>query len=527
MAGQLIRRGKRRFLAPMFVVGTLAISGCEDPTSFSPEPPPEASRSLLAVAAGAIEDTELKLTAGDPAADDWFGFSVSISGDWAIVGAPLDGSKSGSAYVFSFDGTSWTEEAKLTASDGAARDQFGFSVSISGDLAIVGARLDGSNSGSAYVFRFDGTSWTEEKKLTASDGAAGHQFGFSVSISGDWAIVGAPLDDDAGLSSGSAYVFRSDGTSWTEEKKLTASDGAAGDQFGVSVSISGDLAIVGALFHDDARLNSGSAYVFSFDGTSWTEEEKLTASDGAADDRFGVSVSISRDWAIVGAFLHDDAGFNSGSAYVFSFDGTSWTEEAKLTASDGSARDRFGFSVSISGNWAIVGAFLHDDAGLSSGSAYVFSFDGTSWTEEAKLTASDGAAGDQFGVSVSISGDWAIVGAFLDRDAGTGSGSAYVYTVYGYTVAAPTPAEATQAMIDEVRDLVSRGLLSRGQGNSFIAKLKAALKQLNRDNVKAAVNQLQAFINHVNAYVRSGRLTDDEGQSLIDAVQAIIDALAA
>ncbi len=269
----------------------------------------------------------------------------------------------------------------------------------------------------------------DEFKILASDGAAGDLFGESVSISGDVAIVGARLDDDNGVNSGSAYVFRLVGGSWIEEAKLTASDGAASDLFGFSVSISGDVAIVGAFFDDDNGTDSGSAYVFRHSGEGvWTQEAKLTASDGAAADRFGISVSISGDVAIVGARLDDDNGSSSGSAYVFRLVGGSWIEEAKLTASDGAAFDRFGISVSISGDVAIVGARLDDDNGSSSGSAYVFRLVGGSWIEEAKLTASDGAAFDRFGISVSISGDVAIVGAFFDDDNGSSSGSAYIYS---------------------------------------------------------------------------------------------------
>jgi hypothetical protein len=167
------------------------------------------------------------------------------------------------------------------------------------------------------VFRFDGTTWNEEAKLTASDGAAGDRFGFSVSVSGDVAIVAAFLDDDAGTDSGSAYVFRFDGAAWNEEAKLAASDGAADDHFGISVAVSADVAVAGANADDDAGLQSGSAYVFRFDGTAWNEEAKLNASDGALGDLFGGAVAVC-ETAVIGATGDDDAGTNSGSAYVFS-----------------------------------------------------------------------------------------------------------------------------------------------------------------------------------------------------------------
>ncbi len=213
---------------------------------------------------------------------------------------------------------------------------------------------------------------TEQAKLTASDGAISDLFGYSVSISGDTAVVGADGDDDNGTDSGSAYVFVRSGTTWSQQAKLTASDGAEGDLFGWSVSISGDTAVVGAHYDDDNGLNSGSAYVFVRSGTTWTEEAKLTASDGAEDDFFGRSVSVSGDTAVVGAYGDDDYGSYSGSAYVFVRSGTTWSEEAKLTASDGAAHDLFGISVSISGGTAVVGAHYDDDNAFNSGSAYVY-----------------------------------------------------------------------------------------------------------------------------------------------------------
>ncbi len=381
-----------------------------------------------------------KLTASDGAADDWFGQAVSISGDTAIVGAYGNddkGDSSGSAYIFQRSGTSWVQQAKLTASDGAVAGYFGKSVSLSGDTAIVGAYGDddkGSLSGSAYIFQRSGTSWVQQAKLTASDGAVVDFFGISVSISGDTAIVGAHGDDDNGSSSGSAYIFQRSGTSWVQQAKLTASDGAVADNFGKPVSLSGDTAIVGANHDDDNGSNSGSAYIFQRSGTSWVQQAKLTASDGVTDDRFGVSASLSGDTAIVGADADDDNGSNSGSVYIFQRSGTSWVQQAKLTASDGGADDRFGISVSLSGNTAIVGAHVDDDKGSSSGSAYIFQRSGTSWVQQTKLTASDGVADDRFGVSVSLFGDAAIVGADVDDD----KGSAYIYSQLSIQIDSPS-----------------------------------------------------------------------------------------
>jgi hypothetical protein len=373
---------------------------------------------------------QFKLTASDAATGDNFGFSVSVSGDTAVVGAWSDddaGSASGSAYVFTRSGSTWTQQQKLTASDAAAGDHFGQSVSVSGDTAVVGAPGDydgGIGSGSAYVFTRSGSTWTEQAKLTPSDGAEGDEFGLSVSVSGGTAVVGSSFDDDAGLYSGSAYVFTRSGGVWTQQQKLTASDATAGDYFGESVSVSGDTAVVGAECDDDAGNLSGSAYVFTRSGSTWTQQAKLTASDAAAGDRFGHSVSVSDDTAVVGAI---EAEVGPGSAYVFTRSGSTWTQQAKLTASDAAAGDYFGYSVSVSGDTAVVAADWDDDAGSNSGSAYVFKRSGSTWTQQAKLTASDAAEGDEFGKSVSVSGDTAVVGASSNDDAGSASGSAYVF----------------------------------------------------------------------------------------------------
>ena len=271
----------------------------------------------------------------------------------------------------------------------------------------------------------------EIAKLLASDGATNDRFGYSVSISGDGntVIVGAQYDDDKGINSGSAYIYtRSSGT-WSQQAKLLASDGSTSDYFGVSVSMSsdGNTAIVGAHGDDSAR---GSAYIYTRSGSTWTYQTKLTASDGATNDYFGRSVSLSSDGntAIVGAY-YDDSG--RGSAYIYTRSGSTWTDQTKLTASDGATSDYFGCSVSISsdGNTAIVGAYSDDDKGTDGGSAYIYTRSGSTWSQQAKLLASDGAASDYFGYSVSISsdGNTAIVGAYGDDDKGTDSGSAYIF----------------------------------------------------------------------------------------------------
>ena len=274
--------------------------------------------------------------------------------------------------------------------------------------------------------------WTELQKILASDGTANDIFGYSVSISGDYAVIGACDNDSVYTFGGSAYMFHRIGTTWTEQVKLIPSDGAPYDAFGSSVYISGDYAVIGAYGNDDNGFRSGSAYIFHRIGTIWSEQIKLTASDGEVNDRFGSSVSIAGDYSVIGAYGDDDNGSSSGSTYIFHRIGTNWSEQIKLTASDGEANDRFGSSVSIAGDYAIIGASGDDSW---SGSAYIFNRDGNIWYEQTKITASDGAVDENFGFSVSISGDYSVIGAFRDDDNGYWSGSAYIYYNDGLSVA--------------------------------------------------------------------------------------------
>mgnify|MGYP000663305073 CR=1 FL=1 len=204
--------------------------------------------------------------------------------------------------------------------------------------------------------------------------------------------------------------------SW--EHKLTDPNGLAGDSFGSSVSISGDLCVIGARADDDNGTDSGSAYIFRFDGSDWVPEAKLLASDGSSWDMFGVSVSLDGNLCLIGAYGDDDYGDHAGSAYLFRYDEPDWVEEIKFTAFDGAQDDEFGTSVSVSGNVCLIGASGDDDNGNGSGSAYIFRFNGGNWGYGRKLLPSDGQANDLFGSSVSISDDLCVIGAKFDSDNG-------------------------------------------------------------------------------------------------------------
>jgi hypothetical protein len=450
-----------------------------------------ASTFTISLAAQNFTETN-KVVAPDRAADDFFGISVAISGNYAIVGAHKDDedaaggntlSQSGAVHIFKKDPVTnnWSQLIKLVASDRGVGDEFGKTVAISGDYAIVGSYFDDedasggntkNNAGAAYIFKKDHggiDNWGEVAKIVASDRNTSDLFGFSVAISGDYVIVGAREQDYNATggafvsNAGAAYIFKKDQggiDNWGEVTKIVASDRGAVDIFGSTVAISGDYAIVGAHQEDhDANggntVNSaGSAYIFKKDqgGTdNWGEVKKIVASDRNNNDLFGSSLAISGDHIVVGANYEDEDanGGNTineaGSAYIFGKDqgGTdNWGEVTKIVASDRGGLDRFGYAVSISGDYVAVGAYLEDEdvSGGNTlndaGSAYIFKKDqgGTNnWGQVNKIVASDRGAIDRFGFSLAISGSDVIVGAYYEKDDVAGAnpltyaGSAYFF----------------------------------------------------------------------------------------------------
>lgn len=272
----------------------------------------------------------------------------------------------GSAYIFVRNGTNWTQQQKISASDGAALDNFGYAVAISSNTVIVSANRDNvavADQGSAYIFVRDGVVWTEQQKLTANDGAVNDQFGISVGLDGETAIIGAYLDDFPGThTQGSAYVFARNGTTWTQQQKLVASDGTTTDYFGNFVAISGDTVIVAAPSDDfGTNIGLGSAYVFVRNGTTWAEQQKLFASDGDWNEFFGSGVGISGDIAVVTAqYDYHPELESSGSAYIFTRNGTTWSAQPKFTRPTGTTTDDFGLGVGIFGETIVLGAPLED-----------------------------------------------------------------------------------------------------------------------------------------------------------------------
>jgi len=366
--------------------------------------------------------SESKITSSDGLTNDRFALSVAVGDNKIVAGAYLDDygsdSNQGSVYVYDLDGTN---EVKITASDADGQEQLGFSVAVGSNRVVAGAFIEtvnGGRRGAAYIFNLDGTG---EVKVAPSDGVLSDRFGYSVAVGNDKVVVGSYLHDVGSNSSqGAAYIYDLDGTN---EVKITASDGTASDQYGNKVAIGNNKIAVGA-----PNFGNGVVYLYDLDGTN---EVKLTASDGSGGDRFGYAIAIADNKIVVGAYGDDDTGSSSGSVYVYDLDGTN---EVKITPSDAAAGDRFGISVAIGNDKVVVGAQLADNTnGAEAGAAYVYDLDGTN---EVKLIASDGAADHQFGQSVAVGGNKVVVG----ERAITTSGGAYVYDLGGTTTSTSTSA---------------------------------------------------------------------------------------
>lgn len=423
--------------SPDVIVDLMTSTGhaTSDDCGTSPNPKRIDAVALLA-SEGAGPPCEIdKVQASDGAMNQLFSRSMDMDGDILVVGRELN---NGAAYVYRRQGEQWVEEQKLTADDpnsfyfGYSVGVSGNVIVVGDPWYRAGAN---TNVGAAFVFRYNGTSWVKEAKLMASDGAANDWFG-AARIDGNYIVVGALYDDDASPSntncdSGSAYVFEYGAGTWTQVAKLTALDAACGDRFGQAVAISGTKVLVGAYYATvSSATQRGAAYIYqkSFLG-GWPQQKKLTASDGAAYDQFGCKVAIDGDVAVVSAYLKDDgAATDVGAVYVYRRgDLGLYPEEAELTAVDKAAGDRFGSGVAVRGDYIAVGAFRNDDAGADSGAAYVFQKSAAAnWWQRHKLTASDASAGDNFGNTVALDGGRVAVGAWYDN---SNQGSAYIFGI--------------------------------------------------------------------------------------------------
>ncbi|HMJ08584.1 MAG TPA: FG-GAP-like repeat-containing protein [Pyrinomonadaceae bacterium] len=368
----------------------------------------------LSLPANAVMTQRQKLTSTPRGVGAQFGNAVAVNGSTMVVGARFDGttaSQAGAAYVYVRTGGSWVQQAVLLASDGAVADKFGYSVGISENTIVVGAYNDDSplsNAGSAYVFVRNGTTWTQQQKMTAVDGTADDQFGFAVAITGEVIVVGSNHADlPSNSEAGAAYVFLRSGTVWAQTQRLSPSlDVLLGDHFGDSVAIGANKIVVGASGDDTPFTAAGAVYVFVETGSAvYGLQQKLTIASGANGDAFGSSVAFDGSTIVGGAIEETDVIGQPafGCAYVFTFNGSSWSAPQKLIASDGASVDRFGYSVAVSGDTIAVGAREDDTAaGPDAGSAYIYTRSGSVWTERQKIDPTDSFNGDRFGVSMAF-----------------------------------------------------------------------------------------------------------------------------
>ena len=539
-----------------------------------------AGAAYIFTRSGSTWSEQAKIQALDRSPESFFGYSVSISGDGntAIVGARYEnsgGTRSGAAYVFTRSGSTWTQQAKIQSSDIEAEDRFGTSVDIYGDYAVVGAPNHNSSFGSAYIFTRSGSIWSQQAKIQSPNTEIAELLGYSVSISGDGntVIVGAnAAGPRRGMRHGAAYIYVRSGSTWSQQAKITALDRKRYDVFGISVSISndGNVVAVGAHGVDDGSLYTvGAAYIFIRSGNFWIQRAKIDASDkvdggefgrsvsilsdgsviagapakngGAAyfftsnditsssisaryvdpnvfsggvidtiwletsdiqssdietDDFFGISASISSDGktAIVGAYREDTGGTDAGAAYIFTRSGSIWEQQAKIQSSDIETGDYFGRSVSISsdGNTVIVGAYGEDTGGTDAGAAYIFTRSELTWTQQAKIQSSDIESGDNFGGSVSISsdGNTVIVGANGEDTGGSNAGAAYIFTRSGSIWSQQAKIQALDKEADDSFGsylfLLSEGSAVSISGDGNTAIVAAQLEDTGGQSVGAA-----------------------------------------
>jgi hypothetical protein len=366
-----------------------------------------------------------ELIASDAAAGDNFGSSAAIDGDTAVFGAFLEGT-GGSAYVFTRSGTTWTQQAKLTGSTVVSGDEFGYSVAISGDTIVVGARAESSTddayNGDAYVFTRSGTTWSQQAKFSDTLSSGNSHFGYSVDIDGNTIVVGAPMDSP-GTSDhrGRCHIYTRSGTSWSLQQSLASSTGDDYAYFGADVAIDGDTVVVGSSVEDSSGNNNcGAAYIFTRSGTSWSQQERF-APTTATNAYFGNAVDISGDTAIIGAYGESNTG--RGVVRIYTRSGTSWSLEQTLLSRTGT-NEMFGMPVDIEDDVCVIGQQTNY------GGAYVYSRTGTTWTYEKTIipTSASNTVGWIYHAQLGLSDDTIVSGVLGTDSEGSNTGAGYVWT---------------------------------------------------------------------------------------------------
>ena len=382
-----------------------------------------------------FSNADSKIVASDGDLDDRFGKAVSLSENWLAIGANRDddnGSNSGSVYIYNYENSQILEEHKILAFDGDYSDYFGKSLAIDNNWLVVGALYDdvnGEKSGSVYVYYYDGIDWQFHTKLIPPDGAPYDRFGYSVDIDDDYIVVGAVYDDDMGEDSGSVYLYTNESDSWVLKTKLYSSNHEEGDFFGFSVSININRLAVGSVYNDQNGINSGSVTLFKYEN-DWEEQQIILAPDGQEYDLFGNDVDIYNNRMIIGAFHKDDEYMNSGSVYIYTFSDELFNFSFSLSPMDQSVNDNFGLSVSIFEDFISVGS-IDDDNGVNSGAVYIYQIDDYSILNELKYVPEDVSDYDEFSGSVSLYKNNILGGSQFDDDLGDSSGSAYLIAYKG------------------------------------------------------------------------------------------------
>jgi hypothetical protein len=411
-------RSWKRFSAP--VAGVLLITLL---TLFAP------ARSVMTQSS--LTFTQTKLLAADAAQYNYFGLSVAVRGDTAVIGAYGKSDlarNAGAAYAFTRNSGSWTQQARLGTSTPLIDAYLGATVATNGSYTAAGApyaSVGAQNDGVVYLF--SNATWQQQTILLPNDPDSLSQFGNALAINGNTLFVGAPMHDSFGANAGAVYVFTFDGVSWVQRQKLIGADTASSDRFGSALALNDGWLAVSAPLHSSPGSPGGAVYLFEFDGVSWVQRYKVGAPDTIAGDRFGSAIALDNGWLAVGVPLHRFVGSASGAVYLFEFNGTAWVQRQKFVASDTVGGDQFGSALALENQRLVIGAPLHSSNGPASGAVYIFERATTTWIERAKLIGSDTNAGDRLGGSISIDGNTILVGAYGDTAAGPATGAAYVF----------------------------------------------------------------------------------------------------
>ena len=382
--------------------------------------------------------TETKLLSADPFVDEEYGRAVAIDGDTAVIGAaanPVSSDRIGSADVYVRTNSGWQFQQKLTAPDATSQSVFGVSVAIDGDTIVVGAHGDtnaGFASGAAYVFQRTNNQWSLTQKLISSESSTWDSFGLSVGVDGNTIVCGAFGNSPSNtLPVGSAFVFRLINNHWVETQKLAASDASENNSFGVTVAIDGNTLIVGAIGNSQF---AGAVYVFEFDGSSWIEQEKLMSHDRTPRVIFGYRLGIDGDTIVVASEGRGDPPIEFSAAYIFRRTPSGWHQQKKITTDDVFVNGRlenmgrFGLTVAVSGDTVVVGSPNDPTINYFSGSAYIYRRTSESnWTVDQHIFPSDAARDDSFASAVAISGDTAVMGAWVKFSPLPFAGAVYIY----------------------------------------------------------------------------------------------------